>query len=480
MITQPSQQTGWRKILRDLNLTASSCEPPPSRTTNDAEASETTWLQALACFARTGFLRVLIGETPTNLELYVQIAAGAALKSPELLTAALATYTQTPWTTQVSIAPFELSTKIPNTDELTEATHSPLRDVLVVLMKLGDLISSNSAELTHDSITTALSFTPPVPENKTPTPQHEDSAPQENVLFETIGVSSSVESSAAPNIDRYEVTQHDNHIEIALHLTALLRPSEHIELARALAHHLRARFDADVLPAPGPVAPTTPSVKTSTIRLNAESSEEDQRTPAGRAELAKSFTSFFKKAQEWAVLGIDIFELVGLKHKNSTPDMIPFTATQTAPKTTQVLSKSDHSPPKTSVTENSDDIVFDLSSRSTGKTNADTPSTLGLSPPQSDALVRGHFTDERLKRDDATTPLVDLVLRHPGYSDRRIGQVLSIMLSIDYSAALRLAENAPCVIAWGLAQQTASNYKDVIETTGGKALLVEPDTFRER
>ncbi len=482
MSTQPSQKSGWHQILRDLNLTASSCETPPNRPTNDAKAPETSWLQAFACFARTGFLRVLIGETPTHLELYVQVAAGSALETPDLLTAALASYTQTPWNTHVASAPFELSTTLPNTTEIAQAPTSTLRNVLVALMKLGDLISSDSAALTQDAIASALSFTPSKPEKSTVEPAHDESDSQENVLFETIGSSAHADTSNAPNLDYFEVTAQPNNIEIALHLTTLLRPSEHIELAKAIAHHLRTRFDADVVPTPGPVAPTSSEAKTSTIRLDAEPSEEDQRNAMGRAELAKNFTAFFKKAQEWAVLGIDIFELVGLKHANSTQDVIQVTtAAQPEQKSTSASpSQPDRTREKASVSDGSDDIVFDLSSRPADKPSAAGSSTFGFSNPQSDELVRGHFTDERLKRGDAVTPLVDLVLRHPGYSDRRIGQVLSIMLSIDYHAALRLAENAPCVIAWGLAQQTALNYKDVIETTGGKALLVEPDTFRER
>ncbi len=481
MITKPSQKSGWHKILNDLNLTAACSETPPNRTTNDAETSETNWIQAYACFERTGFLRVVIGESQTQIELYVQIAVGSALQSPELLTAALASYTQTPWTVHVASAPFEFSTILPNTDELAEATNFTLRSVLVLLMKLGNLISNDAAQITHDSIAAALSFTPTIPESPKPASTNEESASQENVLFETIGNSSHADTGLAPNIDHFEITHHNSQIEIALHLTTLLRPSEHIELAKAIAHHLRARFDADVVPTPGPVAPTSPNVKTSTIRLNAESSEEDQRTDNGRAELAKSFTAFFKKAKEWSLLGIDIFELVGLKHVNSTPDMIQVSAAQTAPKTMPVSStQSDRRHEKTPVAATSDDIVFDLSSRSTSKSKSGDSSTISFSNAPTDALAPGHFTDERLKRADATTPLVDLVLRHPGYSDRRIGQVLSIILSIDYHAALRLAENAPCVIAWGLARQTASDYKDVIETTGGKALLVEPDTFRER
>lgn len=94
-----------------------------------------------------------------------------------------------------------------------------------------------------------------------------------------------------------------------------------------------------------------------------------------------------------------------------------------------------------------------------------------------DILRAGNFEDARLKREDATSALVDVVLRHPGYSDKNICQVLTILLSIDYSKAMATIQQAPCVIAWGIGQERALTFKNVIEGAGGKVLLVEPGTF---
>ena len=94
-------------------------------------------------------------------------------------------------------------------------------------------------------------------------------------------------------------------------------------------------------------------------------------------------------------------------------------------------------------------------------------------------LKTGQFTDPRLDREDATTNLVDLVLRHPGYADGRIAQVLNILFSIEYHEAKTLAGRAPCVLAWGIGQKRARSFKNVIESAGGKAILVEPGTFPE-
>jgi hypothetical protein len=101
----------------------------------------------------------------------------------------------------------------------------------------------------------------------------------------------------------------------------------------------------------------------------------------------------------------------------------------------------------------------------------------GESSSGRDALRPGDFEDARLKREDATSSLVDVVLRHPGYSDKNICQVLTILLSVDYSKALHTIQQAPCVIAWGIGLERALTFRNVIEGAGGKVLLVEPGTF---
>ena len=91
-------------------------------------------------------------------------------------------------------------------------------------------------------------------------------------------------------------------------------------------------------------------------------------------------------------------------------------------------------------------------------------------PSDEDAPLKpGFFDDARLKRPDATTSLVDVVLRHPGYSDKNIGQVLSILLSIEYASCLDLAAKAPVVVAWGVARERALTMKTVMEREQGRS-----------
>ncbi len=93
------------------------------------------------------------------------------------------------------------------------------------------------------------------------------------------------------------------------------------------------------------------------------------------------------------------------------------------------------------------------------------------------ALKPGVFDDPRLSQPQSTEPLVDVILRHPGYSDRRVGQVLSILLSIAYHDALRLMQASPVVIARAVANARALRMQEVIEGAGGKIQLTDPDRY---
>lgn len=93
------------------------------------------------------------------------------------------------------------------------------------------------------------------------------------------------------------------------------------------------------------------------------------------------------------------------------------------------------------------------------------------------ALKPGDFEDTRLREADTNEALVDVVLRHPGYSDRRVGQVISILMSIEYHAALQLMNNAPTVIARGVAADRGASFKEVIERAGGLVQLTAPGRY---
>jgi len=97
--------------------------------------------------------------------------------------------------------------------------------------------------------------------------------------------------------------------------------------------------------------------------------------------------------------------------------------------------------------------------------------------PSDGPLKPGDFEDARLSEPDSEVPLVDVVLRHPGYSDRRVGQVLSILLSIEYHVALRLMNSSPCVIAHGVSKDRGYTLKNMVENAGGRIQLTDPGRY---
>jgi hypothetical protein len=54
---------------------------------------------------------------------------------------------------------------------------------------------------------------------------------------------------------------------------------------------------------------------------------------------------------------------------------------------------------------------------------------------------------------------------------------LGILLDVDFTDAMELVQDAPCLIAWGVGRERGLRFKRVIENAGGKVVLVEPETF---
>lgn len=103
--------------------------------------------------------------------------------------------------------------------------------------------------------------------------------------------------------------------------------------------------------------------------------------------------------------------------------------------------------------------------------------TASVNVPREATSKRPDYTPDHLMREDATTPFVDVVLRHPGYSDKKMGQVLSILLEIPYHRALELMDQAPCVIAWNVPRERGKKLKRRLQKAGGRGVLVEPNSL---
>jgi hypothetical protein len=99
-------------------------------------------------------------------------------------------------------------------------------------------------------------------------------------------------------------------------------------------------------------------------------------------------------------------------------------------------------------------------------TNPSNESQVVFSLPKEGPLKPGDFDDARLSEPDSSSALVDVV-----------GQVLSILLSVEYHRALQLMGASPLVIAHGVAYARAETLKRVVESAGGKIQLTEPGRY---
>jgi hypothetical protein len=351
-----------------------------------------------------------------------------------------------------------------------EAGEDDLRRTYLKLMRIADRVSAESSGV---EILAAL---------EGPAPSRSDAeegigvqpAPSAAGPFESIGVTASdvgtrTDVSGSGTSRDLRVSEAwaratPSHIEVSVGFPEVLAPGQTQDIKAGLEHHLRTKFDVRVQTYELDDAPTQEPRKRETqssLMFKLTSTDEN----VGPGELLELVSRYMRRVEDLSSLGVDLADILGLRETVLTTPRESRQARGADP-LDQAGVESRRDPLVKPIGEGAEEIVFDLGAPR-------------VSASGKDLLAAGDFSDDRLRRDDATTPLVDLVLRHPGYSDMRIGQVLSILLSIEYHRALALAERAPCVIAWGLGQDRARSFKEVIESAGGKVVLVEPGSFGE-
>lgn len=288
-------------------------------------------------------------------------------------------------------------------------------------------------------------------------------------VFESIGTGEAAPTPEgqgfAPRtcLERYEIRPQQDTLSLWLKLDHTLERHEHATLEQGLIKSLRIRFDVEPRPE------FTRELDELAMSLVPIMSTD----AASMRAIEDGLDRMFSRLVEFGRLGMDLFSALDLRAGQAAQR--PETDFSERSTLVDVPSKRDLSTLKRPTIDQTQTqpqrepsgagVVLDLGPQSSASSQDNGP------------LKAGNFSDPRLKRSDATAPLVDVVLRHPGFSDKRIGQVLNILLSIEHSKALQLIEAAPCVIAWGISRERALTFKNVIEGAGGKALLVEPDTF---
>ncbi|TXD37753.1 hypothetical protein FRC98_08685 [Lujinxingia vulgaris] len=403
------------------------------------------WFEGLSAFEKHSFVRLLISAHGDEAHVFVELAAGPPEGQEALLASAASAWlnraTPATWETSSTGLPAQLRARLPHTDALFATL-----DALLSFMARASEVDSAEGWLKFFGHTTGA--TPTSPAAQKPATSKSAGSP-----FETIGQSESSPADAdAPSpasAQRLEVVDSgEGPLKLNVHLSDVLGSAETQRLVHALSHYLHARYDVQAHHATDTSAPRTLSLAI-----------EPERYLGSRRELTDDLQRFCKRLGDYIEAGGDLQDYLGIN--DVVLSTLPSTEAPSPAPSPSATSSSSRQPRSSDADTG---VVFDLSSASATTARE---------------LVQGDFTDSRLKRDDAQTALVDLVLRHPGYSERRINQVLTILLSIDYAAAERLADSAPCVIAWGISRERALSFKDVLHSAGGKALLVEPGTFGE-
>ncbi len=312
-------------------------------------------------------------------------------------------------------------------------------------------------------------------------------------VFESIGSGES-DHRAAPSgmvdqagIANFEIGGRGGELEVRVGLDIELSVSDREYLGRALAHALQARYDLEVRP----LSPEDDAgvLGESMLRLKVRPVDIGIAKEVSPEKLRAQVKQYFERLERFDGLGVTLADVLGLgsetaerpagtrsvesgkrgsgrqrDRRTAQDDSRP---TERSKRESDARSSSG-SRSETPASSDGTDVVLDVDPPRGGSRGDESPPS-GLEP--------GNYRDPRLLRDDATTSLVDVVLRHPGYAERKMGHNLSILLDVDYPDAMELVETAPRVIAWGVGRERGQKFKRVIERAGGKVVLVEPDSL---
>lgn len=415
------------------------------------------WYAALSRFSRHSYARLLVSPRQDELHLRLEIALGppeddTSLDVERALQDSLRASSETEWAISADDTPAILESALSHEGE---ASLHALRRLLTKILKLADRFEEISTRREWLELLEHQTASDPDSDPSDATgPDRRDSP------FETIGGGSDEQTTGeTATIHSFQVDRRDQKLFVAIGFPQVLTPEQLEALHSGLGHHLHTKFDVQTRPLESDEfedLELSPAVRTA-LCLELQPGEFSEAI----SRLEREVQGFVDNLYKFSSYGVDLFEYLGVGDTVLSSGRVKASESQPALSDERTLSFRQRAP--SSGEDGPEGVVLDL--------EADAPSSTSLKP--------GNYTDPRLQRDDAQTALVDLVLRHPGYSDRRIGQVLSILLSVEYHDAVEIAESAPCVIAWGLGQQRARSFKQVIESAGGKALLVEPGTFGE-
>ncbi|QDG54576.1 hypothetical protein FIV42_28675 [Persicimonas caeni] len=488
------QVDSWRSVIESRGIDVEETEAP--------DASGGSWFQTITRFTKRGFLRVTLSPGDEALSIHAQLAVpGSEDGYLDRLKQHLKLVSGSDWEMASEERPWVLEV-----DELPEEKVAPVFDAFERVAEHIGLAESGEdpAELADDfgrAPKEAAEETEKPEENEKADeaePETDEEADEQTKaqpaasggVFESIGGGESAsdsetreEAETSPdtgdaNLGKFRVRVVDGTIRAELELAE--QPSERAEkeLLSALARTLRARFDIKLL-----ARSLTEKDGQPVVKLALEPASLGAASEVSLGDLSHDLGRYFERLKKFNAMGLSLIDVLApgasrpnepARRESPSPSrrerserrrskdegrkaQQDRTARQEEPR---VRRREDHR----AAESDSSGVVFSF--------GAD-----DLEEASTDVVAAGDYTDPRVKREDATTPLVDVVLRHPGYSDKSMRQVLSILLDVDYFEAGKLAKQAPCVIAWGISQERAQEFKRVIERAGGRVTLVEPDSL---
>ena len=422
--------SNWRESLEALEIPTTDAAGPGG--------ASGEWHQLIATFGTKGFLRALTDGVSLSLECAPPGDQATARKALD----------DSGWSIDGESVPFVASRPFP--EDIDE-----LHSVWVSVARLADAVRAEDGS----AFAAALKVERPEREPEPAAGEEPPASASTGGAFEPIGedVGPQMQTAFA-----FAIALHGGDVEVVLGFNEVLERDAYEELERRLRGNLRGKFDVrvDVALAHELTARLDAQARTRVglrVRPDPPSSDFTLR------DAEKAIGSYLETLADLSASGIDPLVFLGARASKRNTGAFESIGSQAQRQTTEteapthILVAADDEP-----AEEEDAVVF------------------AAPPLEPDApLEAGRHDDERLKRSDATTALVDVVLRHPGYSDRNIGQVMSILLSLDYASCLEIAARAPAIVAWGVARERALTMKTVMEGAGGKVVLVEPGAFGE-
>lgn len=518
----------WRAPLEEFGGEARPVDAPKGKGGD--------WYEIYSRFATRGFVRATIAPSNSTTTIRLQLAVPTGNESDRDVLGGvrdeMADVLGGDWEIGELAPDWQLDGEFRDVDEADVA------QFLRRLEQLGEAAASESP-LAADWLEEQLAGPADSPETETSTDTRESSksagrsggAPSGGGgdVFESIGRGGSSETAPSGMLDEaglaaFEIANRGDKLEVRVGLDVSLPVPDREKLGRALAHAMQGRYDLDVRP----LSPEDDAgaIGESRVRLMVEPADLGIATEVSADEMRSQVEQYFERLERFDGLGVKLADVLGvgdeLEGDAGPPDDSGASAGKPGTgRRGDGGSTADGDDPRDASPRRDDDRESDASrgtdrgsqfprdtgsesrsrsgtgdrrdtsGRSSGRETEpsepetgvvldvdatdDTSSDAGK--PASGGLEAGNYRDPRLLREDATTSLVDVVLRHPGYAEEKMGHNLSILLDADYPDAMELVQTAPCVIAWGVGRDRGMKFKRVVERAGGKVVLVEPDSL---